>query len=461
MKNICVIGTGYVGLVGAAIFADWGNKVVGVDIDKRKIKMVEGGEMPIYEPGLAEIVSENIDGGRLKFTTSLKDGMKEADIVFICVGTPQSDSGHADLSYVWGVADEIAEIMKPGDKYRVIVTKSTVPVGTNECIKEIITAKAKKGVKFDVASNPEFLREGSSVEDMRKPDRTVVGSDSKKALKVLDELYAHLDSPIVKCDLRSTEVIKYASNAFLATKISFINEIGQLCERAGANVEVVADGMGLDSRIGRAFLNVSIGYGGSCFPKDVAALYKTSTDQAYDFKLLRSVMEVNELQRYYFLRKIKSIFGENLTGLTIACLGLAFKNNTDDIRDSVAIKIAKDLRGMGADLRVFDPEALENSKEALGKDSIYYAKDAFDAIKDADGLCLLTEWDEFRGLDIKKAKKLMKQHNIFDGRNLLNGEEVEKAGFVYFAIGKQTKAYKEGTDIVPTAMLRNNLLPKA
>jgi UDPglucose 6-dehydrogenase len=454
MKNLCVIGTGYVGLVGAAVFSEWGNNVVGVDIDKEKIKSIEQGVMPIYEPGLEEVVAENISKGRLKFTTKLKEGVKDADIVFICVGTPQSDTGHADLSYVWQVAEELGELLKKDDKYRVVVTKSTVPIGTNERVKKIISEKAP-GAEFDVASNPEFLREGVSVEDMRNPDRTVIGSDSEKALVFLAEMYEHIESAIVKCDLRSAEMIKYASNAFLATKISFINEIGQLCKRAGADVAVVADGMGLDKRIGRHFLNVSVGYGGSCFPKDVAALYKTSTDQAYDFKLLRSVMEVNELQKYYYLREIKSVYGENLSGLSLACLGLAFKNDTDDIRESVAIKIIKDLRGMGASLRVYDPQAMENAKDNLGDDSIYYAKDEYDAVRKADGLCLLTEWSQFRGLDIEKTKKLIDKHYIFDGRNLLNQKEVEDAGFVYFALGKRTNGYNEGGEIVATAVLRN------
>lgn len=455
MKNLCVIGTGYVGLVGAAIFADWGNKVVGVDIDKKKIEMIKSGKMPIFEPGLAEVVLDNIKAKRLSFTNSLKIGLKKSDIVFICVGTPQSDMGDADLSYVLQVAYEIGRLLTKDSSYKVIVTKSTVPVGTNERVEKIIKETAPKGVKFDVVSNPEFLREGSSVEDMRTPDRTVLGSKSKRALNVMRELYSHLESPIVDCDLRSAEMIKYASNAFLATKISFINEIGQLCERANANVKTVADGMGFDKRIGRPFLNVSIGYGGSCFPKDVAALYKTSTDQAYDFKLLRSVMEVNELQRFYFVRKIKKVFGENLSGLKIACLGLAFKGNTDDIRESMAIKIVQDLRGCGAQLSVFDPEAMKNAKTSLGEDNISYAKNAYEASKKADMVCLLTEWDEFGGLDIIKLKKNMNQLFIFDGRNLLDQKEVENNGFTYFAIGKRTNGYDKKGDIVATALLKN------
>lgn len=437
MKKLCVIGTGYVGLVGAAIFADWGNEVVGVDIDEKKIKKIESGEMPIYEPGLKEIVLKNIEQDRLKFTTSLAEGLRDAEIVFICVGTPQGDTGAADLSYVWGVAEDIGKLMKADDHYRVIVTKSTVPVGTNERVQELILENAPKGVKFDVASNPEFLREGSSVEDMQNTDRTVIGSDSEKALDLLSELYEHLDSPIVRCDLRSSELIKYASNAFLATKISFINEIAQICERSGADVSLVAKGMGFDNRIGPKMLHASTGYGGSCFPKDVAALYRTSTDQSYDFKLLRGVMEVNDRMRHYYVRNITSIYGENLEGKTFACLGLAFKYNTDDTRESTAIKIIRLLRGKGAKIRAFDPVATENAKKDLGEESIYYAESIDDALKGADALCILTEWKEFGALD-KELLSNIADKMIFDGRNMLDKEEMQNEGFTYFAVGKRT-----------------------
>ncbi len=435
MKNICVIGTGYVGLVGAAMMAEWGNHVVGVDIDESKVKMIESGVMPIYEPGLDEVVMRNIKNQRLSFTTSLAKGIKEAEIVFICVGTPQGDDGRADLRYVWQVAKEIGQHITD---YKVIVTKSTVPVGTNERVRTIVKEHAPEHVQFDVASNPEFLAEGTAVKDMQNTDRTVIGSNSAKALGILRDLYKHLSSPIVECDLRTAEMIKYSSNAILATKISFINEIGQLCERAGADVSVVARGMGYDRRIGNAFLNVSIGYGGSCFPKDVAALYRTSTDQAYDFKLLRGVMEVNERQRYYFVDKMKKYYGKNMSDKTIACLGLAFKANTDDIRESAAIKIVQDLRGLGANVRVYDPQAMENTKKEIGDKNIHYAKDIYDAMHGADGVCVLTEWKEFKELNLADAKKALKQPVLFDGRNLLNHEEVESAGFTYFAIGKVT-----------------------
>lgn len=448
--KICVIGTGYVGLVCSAMFADWGNNVVGVDIDEKKVRKLRGSAIPIYEPGLAELVKKNLEGGRLNFTTKLSVGIKESEVVFICVGTPQEDTGAADLSAVFTVAKDISKHIKSSNHYRVIVLKSTVPVGTNERVKRIIAENSPAGVEFDVVSNPEFLREGSSIEDMENTDRTVIGSDSRKAIEKIRKLYDHLNKPIIECDFRTAELIKYASNAFLATKISFINEMGQLCESADANVDIVADGMGLDRRIGRNFLNVSIGYGGSCFPKDVAALYRTSTDQAYDFKLLRSVMEVNELQKGYFVRKVTRVFGENLTGSTFACLGLAYKGKTDDVRESVSIKVVQMLRGLGANLRVYDPEAMENGKGKLGTDKIYYAKDIYDAAKGASAICILTDWEEFTGIDLKKLKKIMNEDAkvIFDGRNLLDQEEVEGLGFIYFAIGKRTNGYKEDGGVI-------------
>lgn len=456
MMNICVIGTGYVGLVGAAIFAERGNKVFGVDKDERKIEMIKRGEMPIYEPGLSDIVLKSIGEGRLHFTTSLAEGIKDAKIVFICVGTPQSDSGSADLSAVWAVAKEIGQNM---DEYKVIVTKSTVPLGTNEKVKRIIGENLKNPIDFDVASNPEFLREGSSVEDMRNTDRTVIGSDSKRALDILRKLYEQLPSPIVETDLRSAEMIKYASNAFLATKISFINEIAQLCEKGGADVSSVAVGMGLDKRIGRHFLNSGIGYGGSCFPKDVAALYRTSTDQAYDFKLLRGVMEVNKLQQRYFLRKVTKTFGHNLSGLVLCCLGMAFKGDTDDVRESVSIEIIQTLRGMGAKIKAYDPQATENARKVLGDTSIVYCKDKYESMEGADAMFILTEWNEFSDLDFERVKGLMNKPVIFDGRNLLDKNKTQELGFTYFAIGKRTNGLgrmeEPSVSSVPTALLKN------
>ena len=451
--KICVIGTGYVGLVGAAIFADKGNQVVGVDKDEAKIKKIVSGIMPIYEPGLDEIVLKNVKDGRLKFTTSTAEGVKASDVIFICVGTPQGDTGAADLTAVMAVAKEIGQNL---NGYKVIVTKSTVPVGTNERVEHAVQETMPAGAEFDVVSNPEFLREGTAIEDMRNTNRTVVGTKTERALNLMKELYKDFDAPMVACDLRSAEMIKYASNALLATKISFINEIGQLCERAGANVQTVAEGVGLDKRIGKAFLNATgVGYGGSCFPKDVAALYKTSTDQAYDFKLLRSVMEVNELQKNNFMKKINKAMGENLSGFTLGVLGLAFKNDTDDIRESGAIKMIRMLRGHGAKVRVYDPAAIENTKKVLGDDGIYYAKEMYDAVDGTDALCIFTEWAEFKSLDLAKTKKLMKGQLVFDARNLLDQKAVEDAGFIYIAVGKRTNGYTEDGDIVSTAILRN------
>lgn len=437
--KLCVIGTGYIGLVGAAVFAEWGNEVIGVDIDAGKIAKIKSGEMPIYEPGLKEVVLKNLADKRLDFTTDLSFGMKDAEVVFICVGTPQSHSGAADLNAVETVAKEIGKSLK---SYKVIVVKSTVPVGTNEHVRNLIKTNLAQEVEFGVVSNPEFLREGHSIEDMRNPDRTVVGSDSEKALAVMRKLYAHLSTPLVECDFRSAEMIKYASNAFLATKISFINEIGQICERSGADVSLVAKGMGLDTRIGPRFLLASIGYGGSCFPKDVAALYKTSTDQAYDFKLLRSVMEVNEMQRTHYMHKITRFLGANLTGKTFAVLGLSFKEATDDVRESVPIETVRMLRGRGASIRAYDPQAMENAKKELGGDNIYYAKDVKDALKEADVLCILTPWEEFKDLSNEDLSHL-KSKVVFDGRNLLDKHKVESLGLTYFAIGKRTNGSEQ------------------
>ncbi len=431
--KVCVIGTGYVGLVGAAMFADWGNDVVGVDIDAKKLARIEKGDMPIYEPGLEEIVSENLKPGRLSFTTSLKKGMKDAELVFICVGTPQGDMGRADLKYVFKVAEDVGKNL---NGYKVIVIKSTVPVGTNEKVTEIIRENAQKGAKFDVVSNPEFLREGSSVEDMRNTDRTVIGSNSKRALKVLKQFYAHLGSPIVECDVRSAELIKYASNFFLATKITFINEVAQLCDSVGADVVLVAKGMGLDSRIGGSFLQAGMGYGGSCFPKDVEALQKISMDHAFNFKILRGVLEANDDQKNYYIGKITDRFGKNLSGMKFACLGLAFKDDTDDVRESISIKVIRRIRGMGADIRACDPQAIKNAKEELGNDDVAYCKDCYEAVKGADAICILTEWGEFAGLDLAKVKKLAKGKVIFDGRNLLDPASAAKEGFEYYGMGR-------------------------
>lgn len=451
--RICVVGTGYVGLVGAAVFAEKGHSVIGVDKDASKINKILKGIMPIYEPGLEELVVKNIKEGRLEFTTNISYGIQKSDIIFICVGTPQGNTGAADLTAVMEVATQVGKNL---NGYKIVVTKSTVPVGTNEKVEKTIRENAPKNARFDVVSNPEFLREGSAVEDMFNTNRTVIGAKSQKALKIMKELYKDFNAPIVECDLRSAEMIKYAANAFLATKISFINEIGQLCERAGANVEVVAEGIGLDKRIGRGFLNVSgVGYGGSCFPKDVAALYKTSTDQAYDFKLLRAVMEVNELQKENFMKKITRSMGENLSPYVFCILGLAFKGNTDDVRESGAIKVVRMIRGAGAKIQAFDPAAMENAKKILGTNNIVYANSEYEAAKNADAICILTEWEQFKNMDLKKIKKAMKGNLIFDARNILNQQAVESAGFIYFATGKRSNGYTEEGNVISTALLKN------
>jgi len=431
--KIAVVGTGYVGLVTGAVFADGGHTVICADINEKKIELLKKGIMPIYEEGLSDLVAKNVCEKRLSFTTNVGKAVKDSNVVFIVVGTPSNQSGSADLSAVWVVAKTIADNL---NGYKIIVTKSTVPVGTNERIKQIIKDNLKGRAKFDVVSNPEFLREGTAIFDANNVDRVVLGSDSKSALSKIASLYTHLNVPILKSDFRSAELIKYASNGFLATKISFINEIARICDRAKADVKTVADGMGYDKRIVRSFLNAGIGYGGSCFPKDVEALYRTSSDQEYDFRLLRGVMDVNERQKYFYVEKIVNFFEGNLSGKTLACLGTAFKNNTADIRKSVAIEVIKILRGEGAKIRVFDPVALENAKAELGNDVIYYAKDAYDAIEGVDGICILTEWREFAELDFEKIRKVVKGGVLFDGRNIFDPKTVEKLGFKYFGIGR-------------------------
>ena len=428
--KICVIGTGYVGLVGSAVFSDWGHEVIGIDNNSQKLEMIQRGEMPIYEPGLKELVLKNIENGKLKFSNSLKDGINDAEIIFICVGTPMDLDGRADLKYIYQVADEIATHMK---EPKIISIKSTVPVGTNRKVREYI--KSKTNIEFYSVSVPEFLREGSSIEDMNKTDRTVIGSDNLEAIEKVASLFTHLNSPIVKCDLESAELIKYAANSFLATKISFINEISQICDLSGANVSRVAEGMGLDSRIGPKFLNASIGYGGSCFPKDVQALFRTSSDLGYSFQILDSVMKANKNQKYTFIQKIKKVYGENLSGKQVAVWGLAFKNDTDDVRESVAVEVVRILRGMGAIIKAFDPAASETGKQVLGESSITYCQTKEECLINSDFLVILTEWKEFVVQDTSILSSL-KDRNIFDGRNLLNRDLVTNAGMNYFCIGK-------------------------
>ena len=436
--KICVIGTGYVGLVGAAVFAEFGHNVIGVDNNAKKIELIKKGKMPIYEPGLEELVAKNVKNGKLEFTTDFDRAVKKSEVIFVCVGTPSNQSGAADLSYVWSVAKSIAKSM---NSYKVVVIKSTVPVGTNEEVERIIQANLAKGIKFDMVSCPEFLREGYSIYDSFNADRVVIGGKTQKAIDIIKKIYAKLDCPFIECDLRSAEMIKYAANAFLATKISFINEIAQICERAGSDVVKVAEGMGYDKRIGKAFLKAGLGYGGSCFPKDVEALYRTSTDQAYDFRLLRGVMDVNEAQRTNFISKVKRVLGGSVGGKTIGCLGLAFKENTDDVRKSVSIDVVRLLRGEGAKVKVFDPIAMESSKKELGEVGIQYCREPQEVFEGVEALCILTEWEEFKAYDYAKWGKLMTKKIVFDGRNLLDPKSMEKLGFKYYGVGRGSNGW--------------------
>lgn len=435
--KITVIGTGYVGLVSGAVFADWGHDVVCLDVVEKKIEDIKKGIMPIYEEGLEELVDrvQNKEG-RFVATTDYKKAVEHGELIFICVGTPGNSSGAADLSYVFSAAQSIGKYM-PENDYRVVITKSTVPVGTNLKVKEYILEGGKgRKIDFDVASNPEFLREGTSIYDANNTDRVVIGSDSSKALDKLETIYTHLNAPIVKTDLSSAELIKYAANAFLATKISFINEISQICERTGADVKSVAEGMGLDKRIGPKFLNAGIGYGGSCFPKDVEALYRTSSVNMYDFRLLRGVMDANNMQKVYFMEKVWNKYGHNLADKTFGVLGAAFKNDTDDVRKSVALDVIRMLRGAGAHVKLYDPAALENAKGELGNDYIHYMENSESCFKDVDAVFLLTEWPEFANLDYQTAVKDMKHKVLFDGKNLLDPQTMLDLKVDYYAIGR-------------------------
>ncbi len=426
--KIAVIGTGYVGLVAGACFADLGNKVICVDVDENKIKNLEKGIIPIYEPGLKELVKKNFEDKRLFFTTDSKKAIEESKIIFIAVGTPQSDDGQADLKYVMQVCETIGKNM---NESKIIVDKSTVPVGTSKKVQETISKFTEH--KVDVVSNPEFLREGSAVNDFLKPDRVVIGSADKEAAKSVADLYKPLDCEILITDPESAEMIKYASNAFLATKISFINEIAAICEKTNADVEAVAKGMGLDSRIGKQFLNAGCGYGGSCFPKDVQAIQKTARDLGYEFDILREVEKVNKYQKSLPLKKLENELG-NLKGKKIVVLGLAFKANTDDMREASSIEIIKGLHEKGADIIAIDPIAKENAKQLLPK--INYSDSVYDSVKGADALILVTDWNEFLELDFEKIGKEMNSKIIVDGRNVYDKEKLKSLGFKYLGIGR-------------------------
>ena len=427
--KIAVVGTGYVGLVTGACFAELGNEVICVDIDEDKIIKLNNNIIPIYEPGLEELVARNRE--RLKFTTELKKAIKESEIIFICVGTPPKQNGEADLSHVEDVARTIAEVM---DSYKVVVEKSTVPVKTGEKVAKSIKDYNVHKVEFDVVSNPEFLREGSAIGDFMNPDRIVIGTESERAKNMMRNLYEPLKAHIVFTDIKSAEIIKHASNSFLAAKISFINAVANICELAGADVEKVAEGMGLDKRIGRQFLNAGIGYGGFCFPKDAEAFIKISEKLGYDFRMLKAVQEVNNFQKKHFVKKIEKALWV-VKGKTIGVLGLAFKKDTDDMRFAPSIDIINDLQKEGARIKAYDPEAMENSKTFL-KD-VVYCNNPYDAAKDADILLILTDWNEFVSLDFKKIGSIMKNKVIVDGRNLYSPKEMKEHGFRYISTGRK------------------------
>ena len=429
--KIAVAGAGYVGLVTAACFAELGNDVVCVDIDEEKIAKLNNNIIPIYEPGVEDLVVRNKKNERLKFATDLKKAIRECEIIFICVGTPPRENGEADLSYVENVARAVAEAM---DSYKLIVEKSTVPVETGEKVAKAIKSYNAHKADFDVVSNPEFLREGSAVQDFMHPDRIVVGCESERSRKIMEELYKPLKAPIIFTDIKSAEIIKHASNSFLAMKISFINAIANICELAGADVEKVAEGMGVDKRIGRAFLNAGIGYGGFCFPKDAEAFIRISEKFGYDFKLLKAAQEINNAQRKHFVRKIeKSLW--IVRGKTIGVLGLAFKPNTDDMRFAPSIDIITGLQKEGAKIKAYDPQAMEKAKNTLN--GVVYCNNPYDAAKDSDALIIITEWDEFKKLDLKRIKSIMKHPLIIDGRNIYKPEDVKKEGFAYISIGRK------------------------
>ena len=437
--KISVVGTGYVGLVTGACFAETGVDVVCVDIDEQKIEKLKKGVIPIYEPGLETIVINNYAKKRLLFTTSIKESLENTDVVFIAVGTPPGEDGSADLKYVLDVARQIGRYMTD---YILVVTKSTVPIGTSLKVKAAVKEELeKRGVEipFDVASNPEFLKEGSAIDDFLKPDRIVVGIETEKAEKIMQKLYKPFvlnGHPVLFMDIPSAELTKYAANSMLATKISFINEIANLCEIVGADINMVRKGIGSDSRIGNKFIYAGIGYGGSCFPKDVKALIKTAEDNNYPLRLLKAVEDVNDDQKMVIVDKIRKYFNNNLKGKTVAIWGLAFKPNTDDMREAPAIVIINQLLKEGVVIKAYDPVAIEEAKKFFG-DKIIYGKDSYDVLIDADALILATEWSEFRMLNFRVMEKLMKEKIIFDGRNIYDPFEVKENGFVYHGIGRR------------------------
>ncbi len=432
--NIAVIGTGYVGLVTGTCFAETGNNVICVDNNEQKVQRLKKGEIPIFEPGLDVLFERNTKEGRLVFTTNLRSAVDHAQIIFLALPTPPGEDGSADLSYIMGVARQLGDMITD---YKVIVDKSTVPVGTAEKVAAIMAEKLPKKL-FDVVSNPEFLREGVAVDDFLKPDRVVVGTRSEKARKLMRQLYepfVRQGNPIYFMDERSAEMTKYAANSYLAARISFMNEIANLCEKVGANVDQVRIGMGSDSRIGKRFLFPGIGYGGSCFPKDVQALAKTASQYSYDFKILKSVMKVNGLQKNVLTKKIRKFYKNELEGKTIGVWGLAFKPNTDDIREAPALVIIDELLQAGARVKAFDPEAMDNVRTIYG-DRIHFCANMYEAIEGTDSLCIMTEWSEFRNPDFERMTSLLKEPIIFDGRNVYDLDQMKSLGFHYISIGR-------------------------
>ncbi len=432
--KIAVVGTGYVGLVTGTCFAETGNEVVCVDIDAAKVERMKNGDVPIYEPDLDVLFERNQRQGRLQFTTDLKEAVDASDIIFLALPTPPGEDGSADLRYILGVASDLSKIIT---RYTIVIDKSTVPVGTAEKVRAALAENLDESL-FDVVSNPEFLREGVAVDDFLKPDRVVIGTDSKQAEKKLRRLYepfVRSGNPIIFMDLRSAEMTKYAANSYLATRISFMNEIANLCELAGADVDAVRRGMGSDTRIGKRFLFPGVGYGGSCFPKDVQALAHTAGQHGYDFKILNAVMDVNTKQRLRIADKVEAYYGDNLGGKTIALWGLAFKPNTDDIREAPALYTIDRLLEAGAHIRAFDPEATEHVRKIYGE-KVTFCADPYEALEGADSLAIVTEWSVFRTPNFERIKSLLKEPVIFDGRNLYDLERMREAGFHYESIGR-------------------------
>ncbi len=447
--KLSFIGTGYVGLVSSTAFAEMGNDVVCVDVDEAKVNKLKSGSITIYEPGLENLFERNIREGRLTFTTSLEDAVNNSDIIFLTLPTPPREDGSADLSYVMNTAFKLSSIIT---SYKVIVTKSTVPVGTADRIRRAMEAQGlRSGIDFDVVSNPEFLREGAAVNDFMKPERVVVGTSSQRAaemMKALYEPFVRNGNPILIMDERSSELVKYASNGFLAVKISFINEIANLCSLVGADVDKVRIGMGKDSRIGSQFLYAGVGYGGSCFPKDVKALYSTSVEHGYEFSIMNSVMNVNENQKVMMLDRILEHFDGVVEGVKLAVWGLAFKANTDDVREAPALWVIDELTKRGAVISAFDPEAIGTTKAVLG-DSITYGKNQYEIMTGAEALLVFTEWNEFRNPDFAEMKKQLNENTVFDGRNLYDPKRMAELGFDYFSIGRPHYA--------PEAVFHNNV----